>query len=175
MLILLGLTACADTEDQKPDDQIPFEYYFKFKVDNQEYFYGFNEIWDQFNPKEKYEGSLTENVILYNSGNLYASVREGCGDQPERDCIWGVFSIGGNSPGTYEANPVQVIGTNEVVYVPFLNGNAKDGNLTVTIKKIDPIGRYVEASFSGQLYSETTREEVLKTIAGEFRAYYNPD
>lgn len=173
--ILLGLIACSDSEDQKPEDEIPFEYYFKFKAENQEYFLGFNEIGDQFNPKEIYEGEPTENIILYNSGVLYTLATEYCGNQSDRDCVWGVFTIGEKSAGTYQASHITVIAANGILYVPFLNSNAKDGELSITINKIDPIGRYIEASFSGQLYNETTREEVLKPITGEFRAYYNPN
>lgn len=173
--LFLGLIACSDPDDQKPEDEIPFEYYFKFKAENQEYFFGFNEIGDQFNPREIYEEELTENIILYNSGVLFTRVVNYCGDQPGRDCVWGIFTIGEKSTGTYQASHIQVIGSDQIQYTPFLSSDENDGNLTITIKKIDPIGRYIEASFSGQLYNLNTREEVLKPITGEFRAYYNPD
>jgi len=172
--LFLGLIACSDSEDSKPEDE-SFAYYFKFEAENQEYFFGFNEIGDQFNPKEKYKGNLTDNFILYNSGELFTLSKDFCGDQPNRDCLLAVFTIGEKSTGTYQASHIQVIGADQIQYMPFLSSDTNDGSLTITIKKIDPIGRYIEASFSGQLYNETTREEILKPITGEFRAYYNPD
>ena len=172
--LFFGITACSESEDPEPEDE-SFAYYFKFKAENQEYSFGFNEIGDQHNPNEKYSGSLTQNIILYNSGVIFARSIDHCGVQVDRDCIQGVFTIGENSAGTFKASHVQVIGVDQILYVPFLNDRAKDGNLTITIRKIDPVGRFIEASFSGQLYNETTREEVLKPIVGEFRAYYNPD
>lgn len=170
--IILGVFSC--TEEPEPVEKVP-NYYFKFEAEGKDYFFGFDEIGDQFNPFEIYQGALTQNKILYNNGVLFTWVRDECGKENQRDCIMAAMNIKGYSEGKFLVTEINEIGGNGISYSPMRRTDLPFGSLDFTITKLDKLNRIMEAEFSGRLYNGTINAEVLVPVKGNVRAYYNPN
>lgn len=168
------LVSCEEKEDPIPKEE-SFNYYFKFEAEGKSYFFGFDEIVDQLNPYEVYNGKRTQNFIVVGSSSIFTKFDEFCGQEENRDCISATFMFNARSVGTFQAQEIGSITGNEFGdYVRFLTSDMEQGNLSITITKADPVNRIMEATFSGRLYNRFTNSPTLIPISGEFRAYYNP-